>query len=250
MTTGRNITGVLFDLGDTLLRFGKVETRGVFEEGAELAYAYLESLGQPLPSFAQFHARQFRTIRWHVLKSRLTRREFNALELLLGQSRRMGQDLTHDQATELAWMWYRPLHDQARVEPDTRDVLRRLRDDGIVLGLVSNTFIPGQVLDRHLDEEGLLEFFPVRVYSCDVGYRKPHRRIFGIACQRAGLQPAQTMYVGDSLRADVYGANRAGLISVLFDPEDENPPGKRRPRFRVTALSQVPEIVEECNAPG
>ena len=40
---------------------------------------------------------------------------------------------------------------------------------GLRLGIVSNTFSPQGALDQHLDAEGILEFFPVRVYSCDVG---------------------------------------------------------------------------------
>ncbi|MFW6132806.1 MAG: HAD family hydrolase [Planctomycetota bacterium] len=239
----RKITGVLFDLGDTLLRFGSVDTRGLFEEGAELAYAYLQSLGQPLPSFARFHRRQLRAIRWHVIQSRLTRREFNALELLVAQSRRMNQRLTADQAAELVWTWYKPLRDRATIAPGTIEALNALRELGLTLGIVSNTFIPGEVLDRHLQQEGLLELLPVRVYSCDVRYRKPSRKIFAVACRRAQLRAAQTMFVGDSLRADVYGANRAGLISVLLDPGDEHEDPKWSPRHRIAALRELPELV-------
>ncbi|MBS3734702.1 MAG: HAD family hydrolase [Phycisphaerae bacterium] len=242
-TTTRQISGVLFDLGDTLLRFGKVDTRGLFEQGAELAYAYLRSLGKPVPDFARFHRRQLRAVRWNVLVSRLTRREFNALDVLTRQSRRMDHDLTDAEAAELAWKWYKPLRDRGAVAPGTFEALRRLRDDGLTLGLVSNTFIPGQVLDRHLAEEGLLELLPIRVYSCDVRYRKPHPKIFAIGCERTALAPQQALFVGDSLRADIYGANRAGLVSVLLDPDDEHADPRWRPRHRIAALSELPDVV-------
>ncbi len=37
--------------------------------------------------------------------------------------------------------------------------------------------------------------------------------------QRLGIQPSQSLYVGDNYYADVVGASRAGLKPVLIDPE-------------------------------
>jgi len=239
------IRGILFDLGDTLLNFGKVDTRGVFEAGAELSYAYLSERGFPLPSFSAYHRRQFRAIRWSVLKSRVTCREFSSLDLIRRTSRRMGHGLTEEQVLELAWKWYEPLRNCATVAPGTREVLSDLAGRGLSLGVVSNTFIPGQVLDRHLEMEGLLELLPARVYSCDVGYRKPSRRIFRIALDRAALPPEQTLFVGNLPRPDIAGARRAGLIPILKDPENHHEHTRTRPRHRIRDLRELPGLVEQ-----
>lgn len=215
----RDVEGILFDLGDTLLDFGRVDVRGLFEDGARLAYQYLEELGQPVPSFSRFHRKQLWAVRWNYLKSRLTRREFNALDLIGVTSRRMGQQLTEEQTTELAWLWYEPLSECATVEPGLPDLLERWQGQGLLLGVVSNTFVPREVLDRHLHRVGLLEYLPVRVYSCDVRYRKPNPNIFRIALDRSGLPPEQVLFVGDSPRADIEGARRMGMRAALKDPE-------------------------------
>ncbi len=241
------IKGILFDLGDTLLDFGPVRIRGLFAEGALLAYGYLKKLGQPLPRFGLFHWKQLWAIRLQYLKSRLIRREFNSLELLGQLSEKMGHTLTPEQTSELAWLWYKPLGECATVEAGVRELLEGFRSDGLRLGLVSNTFIPGQVLDRHLAQLRLLEFFPWRIYSCDVLYRKPHPRIFGIALERLGIAAEEAVFVGDSPLADVAGAARVGMVSVLKDPTGRSRIGRIRPTHRIRSLRELPGIVRAYN---
>jgi len=243
------LDGILFDLGDTILNFGKVDVKDLFEKGARRAYAYLDRIGQPVPSFAKFHRRQLWSIRWSYLVSHFTRREFNSLELMKSLARRMGQNLSPEQADELAWQWYEPLSEQATLDRGTRPLLEEWSAAGLKLGIVSNTFVPAVVLDRHLQQHDLLKFFPVRIYSCDVGHRKPHRKIFRRALKEAGLQGDKTLFVGDSLRADIDGANRAGLIPVWKSPENESP-GKCRPRYVISELAQLRDVVAEFDTPS
>jgi len=243
----QRIKGILFDLGETLLDFGKVDVRGLFESGARLAYDYLAKLGQPLPTFAQYHRRQLWAIRRSVLFSRIIRREFNALDIIRRLAGRMGHELTQEQFSDLAWLWYEPLSRCATVEEGLGETLHRLQGEGIILGIISNTFIPSEVLDRHLEREGLLELFPIRVYSCDVRYRKPNRNIFTAALQQASLRADETMFVGDSLEADIQGANRAGLISVLKDPIGRHAKASIRPRHRISRLAELVQLVDQYN---
>lgn len=239
----RAVRGILFDLGDTVLNFGKVDIHALFEKGARLAHDYLRQLDQPVPSFARYHRRQFWSIRWNYLKSHFLRREFNSLDLIRSMCRRYGQQLDDDQLMELAWKWYQPLSEQATVEDGTRELLEGFRSRGLTLGIVSNTFVPGEVLDRHLAQEGLLGLFPVRVYSCDVGYRKPHAKIFNVALRRTGLQADQTIFVGDSLRADIEGANRMGMISVLKAPEGSSG-SSITARYRIARLADLESVLK------
>ena len=245
--TIRKIKGILFDFGDTLLDFGDVDILGLFKSGAHLAYDYLREHRQPLPSFTRYYRLQLWTIRWHYFKSRLTGREFNCLDLIGRLSSRMGQTLTRDQILELAWLWYKPLSESGRLEEGVRQMLQAFHDDGLKLGVISNTFIPGEILDRHLQREDLLKLLPTRIYSCNVGCRKPNPKIFAAALKQAKLQPAETIFVGDSLRADIRGANRTGMISVLKDPSGRYADGKAGPRYRIGGLVQLQRIVAEYN---
>lgn len=244
------IKGILFDLGDTLLDFGPVDTLALFNEGARLAYDYLQEIDQPLPPFKKFHRRQLRAIQWQLLKSHFTRREFNSLEVLDRISKAMGQNLTADQLEELAWMWYEPLSRQATVEDGLGDMLADFRRrDGLALAVVSNTFVSGRVLDRHLRQLGLLEHFSATIYSCNVRYRKPHPEIYRISLERLGIPPAEAIFVGDKLPIDIKGAAGVGMISVLKDPSGARRHRRIRPDHRITSLRQLPEIVAGYNSP-
>ena len=238
------IAGILLDLGETLLTFGKVDVPALFEEGSRLAYERLRGLGHRLPTFPRYHRRKLLAIRWAWARSHATGRELDVLSLLRRMHRRLGVELTREQAVELAALWYEPLSRKASVEDGTAELLRGLRDRGIVLGVVSNTFIPAEVLDRHLEREGLLDLLPLRVYSCQTIHRKPHRRIFQAALERGGLAAERTLFVGDKTWADIRGANRAGLISVLKDPTGRKRTWLWRPHHRIARLSDLRGIVD------
>ena len=241
------VQGILFDLGETLLNFGAVNVRELFKTGGRLAHTYLTDLGKPVPPFERYHRQQRRAIRWNYLKSLFTRREFNSMELMLNYSRDLDHELTEEQGAELAWLWYRPLSECAGIDEGVHEMLATFRDEGLKLGLISNTFLPPAVLDRHLEREGLLELLPVRVYSCQTGHRKPHPKIFAAAFERAGLPAANTMFVGDLPPTDVRGANRAGCISVLKDPGDVHVGSSIQPRHRIGKLTELIEIVAQYN---
>ena len=243
----RRIDGILFDLGDTLLDFGQISVPKLFRSGAKLAYEYLRRMGQPLPRFRVYHRRQYWAIQWNYLKSRLTGREFNSLDLITRLGRKIGQTLTDEQLIELAWLWYQPLRKRAAVEEGLPQMLADLRASGLTLGLVSNTFVPPQVLDRHLQQEGMLDHLPLRVYSCQVGIRKPRAEIFQMALQQAALTPSRTIFVGDSPRTDIVGANRVGMISVLKDPTGRHINGRTKPSHMIRSILELPAIIDEYN---
>jgi HAD superfamily hydrolase (TIGR01549 family) len=244
------IKGIMFDLGDTLLDFGRVDIPSVFEAGAKLAHQYISGLGFELPSLRKYHRQQLWAIRWSYFKSHFTRKEFNSLDLLGRLSSRLGHDLTQEQTIELAWAWYRPLKNCATVETGVREMLGELHNDGLVLGIVSNTFVPGEVLDRHLADEGLLPLLPIRVYSCDVKYRKPNPVIFRIALERGALEADETIFVGDSPHADIRGAHAAGMIPVLKDPGGHYDPVSAGARYSIAKLIELREIISKCNGDG
>ena len=83
------------------------------------------------------------------------------------------------------------------------------------LAIISNTFLPSLVLDRHLEQFDLLRFFPVRTYYSDTFFRKPDRRIYEITLERLGVSAEAAVMVGDKLREDVKGPARLGIKTVF-----------------------------------
>jgi HAD superfamily hydrolase (TIGR01549 family) len=237
------IRAVLFDLGDTLLDFEPVDSRALFRRGATKTYEYLQRKGCKLPPFENYCRRQLRAIRWAYFWAKLTRREFNSLTLL----RRLAGDI-HVQDNEnilmrLAWLWYSPLIEHTSIEPELVSTLALLQARGIKLGIVSNTFVPGEVLDRHLRLTGLLEFFPTRIYSSEVGFRKPDRRIFELASKSLRVEPAQTLFVGDIVKTDILGARACGMRTAIKQPWCSPTARHRIADHVVRRIADVLEIV-------
>jgi putative hydrolase of the HAD superfamily len=212
------IRAVLFDLGDTLLDFEPLDMRAVFWRAAKLTYDHLAATGHPMPDFQVYGRRYYRAMRWSYFWAKLSRKEFNSFDLLIQFHRKLG--LPNDDALlrELACLWYRPLTECATIESDLHGSLAAMAGAGLQLGLVSNTFVPGFAHDRHLQSVGLLDLLPVRVYSSEVGHRKPDRRIFEAALQQLGTSPQETLFVGDLVKTDIVGAKRLGMKTALKQP--------------------------------
>lgn len=239
-------SAILFDLGDTLLDFGRVDLHALFDQGGKLAYAYLQEQDLDLPTFAEYARKHLWAIRWRVLWSVLTGREFHSRDVMRRVCRRLGIDLNEEMLAEVCWLWYKPLHHQATAEAGLVDMLERFTDMGLKLGIVSNTFLPGEVLDRHLEEEGLLRFFSPRIYSCDVGRRKPSRKIFRVALDALGVPAEEVIFVGDSPKPDIRGANRMGMLSVLKDPKGQyRQRGACHPDYRILSITDLQAVVDQ-----
>ncbi len=237
------LRAVLFDLGETLINFGTVDHLAAFHEGARLVHACLVERGVSVPDFETFHRRQRRAVERAYLWSRISRRDFNALDVMARINRKMALPTEPDVLRELAELFYQPIRERGTPEPGVHELLRWLQHRPVKLGMISNTFVPGVTLDDHLRREGLLDFFPCRVYSCDTRYRKPRPRIFRTALAELDVQPHQAMFVGDTLDIDVKGANRVGMVSVLKAPNARCPTGRVQPDYVITALTELPDLI-------
>ncbi len=134
-----------------------------------------------------------------------------------------------------------------KIREDAPVVLRSLRELRLRLGIVSNS--PINFLDRVLGRAGILGMFDTIVVSCDVGYRKPHPKIYEIALSRLGVAASETIFVGDVPEIDIAGARSLGMITVLIEEPEPYmrgrtiPGPKAEPDYVIRTLSELIEIV-------
>ena len=245
----KKIKAVLFDFGDTLLNFGKVNTTRIFRQGARLSYDFLKKQGQLVGNFEYYCWRNLLALRTRRWLSNLTGRDFDALALLKKVGTKKGIRLDQKQWEHLAWLWYEPLSRIAQAEPDIVETLTALKKKlGLKLGIVSNTFVNRCCLDKHLKQFGILDFFTVRLYSYEFGFRKPDVRIFKIAAERIGQAPENILFVGDRIREDIKAAIKIGMQAVL--KVGHNNTGQRLPKGtrKINKLAELPALIEKINA--
>ena len=97
------------------------------------------------------------------------------------------------------------------------EAIKNLYNKGYKLGLVSNGKSPFQ--ENNFYALGLKEFFSTIIVSEAVGMRKPDRQIFEYACRELGCTPNECIFVGDNPKADIEGANNAGMKTIFFHPD-------------------------------
>lgn len=241
---GSSVRAVLFDLGETLLRFGRLRPSALFNQAARLSYDYLKGLGQPVGSFSRYWLVNWIGLRWNLLRSWIFKHDFDSLAILRRHGEKKGIHLTEPQWLGLVETWYRPLAQQSHIESDLRQTLQALTDRGLKLGILSNSFIHASSIDLHLQRLGLLEFFPVRMFSYEFGFRKPDVRIFREAARRLGVAPSEAVFVGDRIDADVCGSRAAGMIPVLMSAHTNF--GKRFPKgtLRIDQIAELPDLLD------
>lgn len=245
---------IFFDLGETLLLYGQVDVDALFRQGAERTYDYLRGRkgagSGALPGFESYYRRHSCSIKWHVLLSRLTLREFDCMALLGRHLAKLGVRLEDEGLKELAWLWYEPLSELARIEDGIHGTLGRLQSMGYTLAVISNVFLPGFVLERQLARFELTDFFPVRIYSSDAIYRKPHRGIYRCGLDRVAVAPERSVMIGDKVVQDIRGARRMGMRAVLkrTDAHRQKEPGDGVPV--IEHIAELPSVLEQLETEG
>lgn len=101
---------------------------------------------------------------------------------------------------------------------DAQEVLKNL-SSAYNLHIITNGF--REVQHSKLKNSEIDHYFDIIITSDDVGVKKPHPLIFESALKKANANARESLMVGDNLEADIQGAQRAGLESVLFDPENK-----------------------------
>jgi HAD superfamily hydrolase (TIGR01509 family) len=193
------LRGVLFDWGNTLVRFEWDDA--LLAEGHR---AGLSALGREREA-VEF-TRRFRD---EVLPGMSEDDAYaSSLRTLLGDVSDEDVDRFVDAEHE-AW---RPAHTLLSAAPGLLDALR---ERGLATGIVGNAWPePGRVLRADLARHGLLDRLDVVVFSSDLGVRKPDARLFRRALEALGVAPAEALFVGDRVEQDVRGAAAVGMKTM------------------------------------
>jgi putative hydrolase of the HAD superfamily len=122
---------------------------------------------------------------------------------------------------ELIATYQREWEPHTFTDPDGIDVLSRLRERGIKIGVLSNTMWPRSWHEAVFRRDGVLDLIDGAVYSSEIDWTKPHPEAFRAAMAAIGVtDPARCVFVGDRPWDDVYGAQSLGMRTVLVPNSD------------------------------
>ena len=128
--------------------------------------------------------------------------------------------------------------DTYRLFPDVIPALEQMKDQGMLLGVISNF---EEWLEGLLSEWEVAHLFEVLVISGREGIEKPDPDIFRRALERTGLDPEESIYVGDHPQLDVEASESVGMKGVLIDRRGRHPGFSG---IRITSLDQLLPAVQ------
>ncbi|WP_224333589.1 HAD family hydrolase [Haloprofundus halobius] len=140
-------------------------------------------------------------------------------------------------------------YSKVSLHPGGGAALMRAREGGPV-GLVTNG--PEERQSAKLSALDIADAFDVVVYAGDMTRRKPHRDPFNAAVEALDIDAEAALYVGNSLRYDVAGAQGAGLQAAWYvggleagaDPD----PTPYRPEYVLDSFSAFVGLLDELGA--
>lgn len=90
------------------------------------------------------------------------------------------------------------------------------------LHIISNGFKEATL--TKMEVSNLNPFFQNVIISEEVGVNKPDKMIFEYALDKAKAQKQESIMIGDSIEADIYGAQNFGMDAIFFNPNKMDKP--------------------------
>lgn len=239
------LRGVIFDLGGTLI----YPVEGIEEENISHLLAWAATQGRQVPSDASRTLRETRE--WMGKETYTSGRQYTAREAIARWAQAMGW--SHDEAflDEAVAVFNEPEVVAVRAFPDALDALTKLRTLGLRLGLISNAS-DHALIQALVKRAGLATFLDPVVSSSAFGRIKPDSGIFRFVLDQWGYPPAACVMVGDTLDADISGAQalgmRAILVTMVPNPWNSRVSATIHPDATAASLGDVVAIVKEWMA--
>ena len=191
--------------------------------------------------------RNYLTSLGHNVKMKELKKTLRGALADLDKIRAQGKDRTFEEVysnflgklgiihTEETLEW---LHDNFKVYyktsfyPCVEELLQELSSKYKV-AMVSNTMSdqPRELLQ----EAGMDKYFDLLICSRDLKIRKPNPEIFKIVLEKIDAKPSETVHVGDSVEADMYGARDSGITGIWIK-------SPRQPPWNGYAISSICEL--------
>jgi len=236
----QSIKGIFFDLGDTLM-YDKDAWPPIFPRADAALWKVLHEAGvrlEPRDVYGEFD--NIFDLYYFQRESDLNEpTTHSVLDKLL---REKGYSLPAETIQAALRAMYAITQANWYVEEDAVPTLEQLKRKGYRIGYLSNA-ADDENTQTLIDQCGLRAYAEFIISSGAFGTRKPHPGIFQAGLKYFQLTPDQAVMVGDTLNADILGANQIGMKSIWItrraqrDPEEER---RIRPDLILPSLSEIP----------
>lgn len=232
---------ILFDYGQTLVAEEKFDgvrgTRAVMEYAVENKYGRTAEEIQAVADEMNRELGRFDPARRHLFQVEIPNHMFSSY---LYESQGIKLSISGAEFDRVFWNAASPGKPTAGIEA----FLRFLKERGIRTGVISNITYSGEAVSERIHRllpENEFEFI---IATSEFLYRKPNRRIFELALEKAGLSPEEVWYTGDQYECDIVGAGGAGLTPLWYIGAIDLPYEERDDVLTVKCWEEARKLLE------
>lgn len=204
---------ILFDYGQTLVdeeKFNGVKgTEAVLKYAVENKHNLSAAMVQEEAEKINKELGRFDPGKRHLFQAEIPNHMFTAY---LYESLGIRLSISSEQIDKIFWDAAAP----GRPTEGIEDFLKYLHVSGIRTGVISNISYAGKVVINRIDERIPAHHFEFIIATSEYLYRKPNKRIFDLALEKAGLEPSDVWYIGDQYECDIVGAGNAGIFPIWY----------------------------------
>jgi putative hydrolase of the HAD superfamily len=207
-----DVKHIFFDLDHTLWDFDRNSAETLTELFEERRLDdYIGTAEEFVTEYQKINATFWRQYReGNIEKTKLRYIRFMTTFEHFGMKK--NQDFAEDFAAE--YLQRCPL--KKHVFPGTFETLDSLKKH-YPLHIITNGFKEVQAIK--MSSSGLDKYFDIILCSEDVGVNKPHAKVFHKAFELAGAQNHNSVMIGDTIEADIVGAENVGMKAIFFNPD-------------------------------
>jgi len=139
------------------------------------------------------------------------------LDEILAEAGVHGGDPRHEAGLTAYRAYWEP---HTWTDPQIKPLWEGLRDNGIRVGVLSNTIWDRGYHREIFARDGVLGLLDADVYSSETPWVKPSPEIFRAAAAAVGVEPVDCVYVGDRSFEDVHGPQSVGMRAIWVPHSD------------------------------
>lgn len=223
----KEINAVLFDLDDTLVNSKKAEYNAICEfknlyckfdniEDIDFAKAWNKITTE---IYEKYHNGE---ISFEELRIERMKGLFDYYSIIISDEDAKEKFNDYLKIYEKKWILF----------DDAKEVLENLKNK-YKLVILSNG--DGKQQRKKIEHTGLDKYFSYIVISSEVGFSKPEKEIFEIACKIVNYKPENCIMIGDKYKVDIEGSLNAGMHGIWVNRKKE----KSSYEFQIEELSEL-----------
>ncbi len=232
---------IIFDYGQTLVNEKKFDgvkgTREVMKYAVKNKHNYTAEDVQAAADAINDELGRYDPTRSHLIEVEIPNCMFSPY---LYESMGIELALTNKERDRVFW-------DAASPGIPTEEIIEFLdflKKQGIRTGVVSNITYCGEAVKERINNVIPTHDFEFVIATSEYMFRKPNKRIFELALEKADLKPEDVWYIGDNYECDVVGARNAGIFPVWYVGAKDTPYTLKENVLIIKVWKELREIIE------